>query len=127
MHIYELDTPSVVIDMDVLEKNVAGMAAHCHELGITLRGHTKSHKSPEIAKMQLAAGSQGIVCQKLGDAEIMARAGIDDILMTYNNVGQQKIWHLTELAKRSRMTVTVDSVEVATGISEQAHLDDVTI
>ena len=127
MHIYELDTPAVVIDLDVLEKNIEGMAAHCRELGITLRGHTKSHKSPEIARMQIAAGSQGIVCQKLGDAEIMARAGIDDILMTYNIVGRQKVRRLTELARLRRMTVTIDSLDVATGISQQAQLDGVTI
>lgn len=127
MHIYELDTPAVVIDLDVLEKNIEGMAAHCRELGITLRGHTKSHKNPEIAKMQVAAGSKGIVCQKLGDAENMARAGLDDILMTYNIVGRQKTRRLTELARLRKMTVTVDSLEVASGISEQAQLDGVSI
>ncbi|MDA1280039.1 MAG: alanine racemase [Chloroflexi bacterium] len=127
MHIYELDTPAVVIDVDVLEKNIEEMAAHCRDLGITLRGHTKSHKNPEIAKMQVAAGSKGIVCQKLGDAENMVRAGLDDILMTYNIVGRQKTRRLTELARQCRMTVTVDSIEVASGISEQARLDDVTI
>ncbi len=127
MHIYELDTPAVVIDLDVLEKNITRMAALCRELGITLRGHTKSHKSPEIAKMQLAAGAKGIVCQKLGEAEIMARAGIDDILITYNIVGHQKVRRLSQLAKRCRITVTVDSIEVARGIAEQALLDEVTI
>ncbi|MBT3995165.1 MAG: D-TA family PLP-dependent enzyme [Chloroflexi bacterium] len=127
MHIYELDTPSVVIDVDVLEKNINDMADHCKNLGITLRGHTKSHKNPEIAKMQVAAGSQGIVCQKLGDAENMARAGLDDILMTYNIVGKQKVHRLVELARFRRMTVTVDSLAVAEGISEQAATDGVTI
>ncbi len=127
MHIYELDTPAVVIDLDVLEKNIEEMAVHCRGLGITLRGHTKSHKSPEIAKMQVSAGSQGIVCQKLGDAENMARAGLDDILMTYNIVGRQKVRRLTELARLCRMTVTVDSFAVASGISEQAAIDDVEI
>jgi len=127
LHIYELDTPAVVIDLAVLEKNIEDMAAHCRDLGITLRGHTKSHKNPEIAKMQVAAGSKGIVCQKLGDAENMARAGLDDILMTYNIVGRQKTRRLTELAKLRRMTVTVDSIDVASGISEQAVLDGVTI
>ncbi|MDE0817033.1 MAG: hypothetical protein OSA92_05200 [Pirellulaceae bacterium] len=56
LHIYELDTPAVVIDLDVLEKNIEDMAALCRKLGITLRGHTKSHKNSEIAKMQVAAG-----------------------------------------------------------------------
>ena len=116
-----------MIDVDVLEKNIKEMAAHCRELGITLRGHTKSHKNPEIAKMQVAAGSVGIVCQKLGDAENMAKAGLDDILMTYNIVGRQKVRRLTELARLRKMTVTVDSFAVASGISEQAGLDEVTI
>jgi D-serine deaminase-like pyridoxal phosphate-dependent protein len=127
LHIYDLDTPAVVIDLDVLEKNIEDMAAECRKLGITLRGHTKSHKNPEIAKMQIAAGSQGIVCQKLGDAENMANNGLDDILMTYNIVGRQKVRRLTELAKLRRMTVTVDSLAVAKGISDQAALDDVTV
>ncbi len=127
MHIYDLDTPAVVIDLDVLEKNIEEMAAHCRGLGITLRGHTKSHKNPEIAKTQVAAGSQGIVCQKLGDAENMAKNGFDDVLMTYNIVGRQKVRRLAELARFRRMTVTVDSLAVASGISEQANLDGVTV
>lgn len=127
MHIYQLDTPSVVIDVDVLESNIQQMANHCKKLGITLRGHTKSHKNPEIAKMQIAAGSQGIVCQKLGDAENMVRNGIDDILMTYNIVGRQKVQRLCELARQTRMTVTVDSLAVAEGISKQAAIDGVTV
>tara|TARA_B100000029_G_scaffold505424_1_gene586102 strand:+ start:119 stop:1171 length:1053 start_codon:yes stop_codon:yes gene_type:complete len=127
LHIYDLDTPAVVIDVDVLEKNINDMAEHCKNLGITLRGHTKSHKNPEIAKMQVAAGSQGIVCQKLGDAENMARAGLDDILMTYNIVGKQKVRRLCALAKLRTMTVTVDSFATAKGISNQAVEEDVTI
>lgn len=127
MHIYELDTPAVVIDLDVLEKNIHDMADHCKNLGITLRGHTKSHKNPEIAKMQVAAGSKGIVCQKLGDAENMVRNGLDDILMTYNIVGRQKVQRLCNLARQVRMTVTVDSLAVAEGISKQAANDGVTV
>lgn len=127
LHIYELDTPSVVIDLDVLEKNIKDMADHCKNLGITLRGHTKSHKNPEIAKMQVAAGSKGIVCQKLGDAENMVRNGLNDILMTYNIVGRQKVQRLCSLARQARMTVTVDSLAVAEGISKQAAHDDVTV
>ena len=127
MNIYESDTPAVVIDLDVLEKNIEDMAALCRELGSTLLGHTKSYKSPESAKMQVAAGSKGIVCQKLGEAENMARAGLDDILITYNIVGRQKVRRLTELARYRRITVTVDSFAIASGISEQAKLDRVTI
>jgi len=127
MQSYDLDTPALTIDLDVLERNLSNMAKHCAEIGIALRGHTKSHKTPEIAKMQLASGAQGIVCQKLGDAEVMARAGIDDILITYNIVGKPKLRRLTELARWAKMRVTVDSREVVESISAQAQEDGVTI
>jgi D-serine deaminase-like pyridoxal phosphate-dependent protein len=123
MHIYDLDTPALVIDLDVLERNIRDMAVHCANLGIALRAHTKTHKVPEIAHMQVAAGSQGIVCQKLGEAEVMARAGLDDILITYNIVGQLKLRRLSDLARFKRITVTVDSEEVAQGLSRQAEAD----
>ena len=63
MKIDALDTPTLVADMDVLEQNIDGMAQHCQQLGIPLRVHTKTHKVPEIAKLQIAAGSEGITCQ----------------------------------------------------------------
>jgi D-serine deaminase-like pyridoxal phosphate-dependent protein len=123
MHIYDLDTPALAIDLDVLERNIRDMAAHCAGLGINLRVHTKTHKIPEIAHMQLAAGSQGIVCQKLGEAEVMARAGINDILIPYNIVGQSKVRRLADLARRIQVLVAVDSEDVAAGISRQAQAD----
>ena len=127
MHIYELDTPALVVDLDILERNIANMAAHCRALEIPLRVHTKSHKTPEIAKMQLAAGSQGIVCQKVGEAEAMARAGIRDILIPFNIVGKPKVQRLTALTKLAKITVTADSLVTVEGISQQAALDGVTI
>jgi len=133
MHIYDLDTPALVIDLDVLERNIANMAAHCQDLGIALRVHTKTHKIPEIARMQLAAGSQGIVCQKVGEAEVMARAGIRDILIPYNILGPQKLRRLTALARMARneghsaITVAADSEETVRGLSAQAAADGATI
>ncbi|MGM0400994.1 MAG: alanine racemase [Chloroflexota bacterium] len=127
MHIYELDTPALVVDLDVLERNIQRMAAHCEELGIALRVHTKTHKVPEIARMQVEAGSQGITCQKLGEAEEMARAGIDDILIPYNIVGKPKCKRLTALSRMAAITVAVDSEITAQGISDQAVEDDCTI
>jgi D-serine deaminase-like pyridoxal phosphate-dependent protein len=127
MHIYDLDTPAVVIDLDVLESNIQNMASHCADLDIALRPHTKTHKIPEIAKMQLAAGAQGIVCQKLGEAEVMAKAGIDDILIAYNIVGKTKLRRLTDLARLKTILVTVDSAYVAEGISERAQVDEAQI
>lgn len=123
MHTYDLDTPALVVDLDVLERNIRDMASHCAQLGIALRAHVKTHKVPEIAVMQLAAGSQGIVCQKLGEAEIMAKAGIDNVLITYNIVGRPKVKRLADLAEWASIMVTADSVEVAQGISRQAGQD----
>ena len=123
MHVYELDTPALVVDLNVLERNIANMADHCRSLGIPLRPHTKTHKVPEIAKMQLAAGAQGIVCQKLGEAEAMARAGIRDILIPYNIVGTPKLRRLTALSQMATIMVAVDSIATAEGISRQAAMD----
>lgn len=127
MHIYDLDTPALVVDLDVLEKNIRDMAAHCRALGIPLRVHTKTHKVPEIAQMQLDAGSQGIVCQKVGEAEVMAKAGIRDILIPYNILGLPKLRRLTDLGRLARITVTADSLVTAEGLSQQAVLDGCTI
>jgi len=127
MHIYELDTPALVVDLDVLERNIQGMADLCDSLDIALRVHTKTHKTPEIAQMQLDAGSRGITCQKLGEAEVMAAAGIDDILIPYNIVGKLKTQRLARLAKLATMTVTVDSLVTAEGISTAAADDGATV
>ena len=123
MHINDLDTPTLIADLDVLERNISGMANHCSEIGIPLRVHTKTHKVPEIAKLQLAAGSQGITCQKLGEAEVMVDAGIDDILIPYNIIGKPKLQRLTDLTKQAKITVALDSEETATSISQQAIAD----
>lgn len=123
MHINDLDTPALIADLDVLERNINGMATHCRNIDIPLRVHTKTHKIPEIAKLQLDAGSQGITCQKLGEAEAMVKAGIDDILIPYNIVGKPKLERLTTLSKRARIIVALDSEVTATGISQQANAD----
>jgi D-serine deaminase-like pyridoxal phosphate-dependent protein len=121
MHISELDTPALVVDLDVLERNISNMAALCRKIDIDLRVHTKTHKVPEIARMQVAAGSKGITCQKLGEAEVMVDGGLDDILIPYNIVGKPKLQRLTRLVKRAQITVALDSEETAAGISEQAR------
>ena len=81
MLIHDLDTPAVVCDLDKLERNLQETAASCRAAGIPLRSHTKSHKIPEIAHMQLRSGAIGICCQKVGEAEVMVAAGVTDILL----------------------------------------------
>ncbi|MDE0089580.1 MAG: alanine racemase [Candidatus Poribacteria bacterium] len=123
MPINDLDTPTLIADLDVLEQNIKGMATHCRNIDIPLRVHTKTHKVPEIAKLQLDAGSQGITCQKLGEAETMVAAGIGDILIPYNIVGKPKLERLTALSRQARIIVALDSEETAVGISQQADAD----
>src|ERR1700740_567761 len=101
----EYGTPCAVIDMDKVERNIARIQAACEAAGVANRPHSKTHKSPMLAKMQVAAGARGITCQKLGEAEIMADAGIDDILITYNIVGRRKLERLVALARRVRLTL----------------------
>lgn len=127
MLVSDLDTPAVICDLDVLERNLAAMAARCRDLGIPLRAHTKSHKIPEIAHRQIASGAIGIACQKLGDAEVMVAAGLKDILIPYNIVGPAKLERLTRLVRRATITVAVDSEDTAQGISGQARADGVTV
>lgn len=124
MNITALDTPALAADLNVLERNINGMSTLCDQLGIPLRVHTKTHKVPEIAKLQIAAGSRGITCQKLGEAEVMVDAGIDNILIPYNIVGKPKLKRLTALVQRAKIIVALDSEETATGISQQAIADD---
>ncbi|OUC06800.1 hypothetical protein RY27_18810, partial [Litorilinea aerophila] len=123
MLIHDLDTPAVVCDLDKLERNIQAMARHCRELDIPLRSHTKSHKIPEIAHMQLASGAIGICCQKVGEAEVMVAAGVRDILIPYNIVGPVKVERLLRLARRATITVAVDSLATAQGISDGAQRD----
>jgi len=109
----ELDTPSVIVDLDVLERNIAEMAAVAAAEGVRLRPHIKTHKSPRIARMQLDAGAVGITCAKLGEAEAMADGGITDIFICYPLVTEQKVRRLAALARRPGMAVStiVDSPE----------------
>ena len=75
----ELDTPALLVDLDALEANIAKIAGTCRQYGVDWRPHSKAHKTPEIARMQIDAGAIGVTCAKLGEAEVMAEAGITDI------------------------------------------------
>jgi D-serine deaminase-like pyridoxal phosphate-dependent protein len=112
----DLDTPALVFDLDLVEGNIADMAEVARAAGVHLRPHTKTHKSPLIAAMQIEAGARGITVAKLGEAEVMVDAGLDDILIAYPLVGERKLRRLRELLERASIRVSLDSVEVAEGI-----------
>lgn len=114
----ELDTPCLVVDLDRLEQNITEMATYARERGLALRPHVKTHKTAEIARLQRQHGVAGFTCAKIGEAEALADAGVlDDVLLAYQIVGDQKIRRLLALMERARVTVAVDSVEVAEPLS----------
>ena len=109
MHIDQLETPAVVIDLDKLEANIARLQAYLDKHRIANRPHIKTHKIPEIAHMQIRAGSVGITCQKLGEVEVMIQGGVRDIFLPYNILGPQKLERLHHLTQRTSLSVTADS------------------
>jgi D-serine deaminase-like pyridoxal phosphate-dependent protein len=115
-------TPCAVIDMDKVERNIARIQAACGAAGVANRPHIKTHKSPLLAKMQIEAGAKGITCQKLGEAEIMADAGIDDILISYNLIGDEKMARLAGLQAKANMTVAADNSTVIAGLPRAAEI-----
>src|SRR2546425_12708695 len=112
-----IDTPVVTIDLAVMEQNIARLQHYLSLHGMRNRPHIKTHKVPAIARMQVAAGAAGITCQKLGEAEVMAEGGLDDILLTYNVLGEAKLERLVALADRISLTVTVDHADIAAELS----------
>lgn len=125
--ISDADTPSLLLDLDALEANIATMAAFFTGKNARLRPHFKSHKCNAIAKTQMAAGAVGITCAKLGEAEAVADAGIADILIANQIVGKCKIERLIALARRSRAMVAVDSADNVSELSKAASAAGVTI
>jgi len=112
-----LDTPALVLDLDKMEANIKEMAGIAREAGVKLRPHIKTHKSPYLARLQLEAGASGITAAKLGEAEVMAEAGITDIRIAYPLCGEIKLARLRRLSESATVSCSLDSMEVARGIS----------
>jgi D-serine deaminase-like pyridoxal phosphate-dependent protein len=121
MQVDKLDTPVAIVDLDKLEANITRFQRYLDEHGIANRPHIKTHKIPEIAHMQLKAGAVGITCQKIGEAEVMAQAGIPDIFLPYNIIGEAKLERLMRLARRVKLSVTADSEFTVRGLSTTAQ------
>jgi D-serine deaminase-like pyridoxal phosphate-dependent protein len=104
-----IDTPALVVDLDALERNIARMADYARRHGLRLRPHAKTHKSAAIAKLQIAAGAEGVCVQKLGEAEALAEAGIANVYLSNQIVDERKLARLAALAGRATLAVAVDS------------------
>jgi D-serine deaminase-like pyridoxal phosphate-dependent protein len=113
-----LDTPCVLIDLSRVEANLERAQAFADARGLKLRPHIKTHKLPRFARRQVALGAVGITCQKLGEAEVMADAGIADIFLPYNILGEQKLARLKALAARVHLSVTADSPTTVAGLAK---------
>lgn len=115
----EIETPAVLVDLNVAEANIDRFQAYCDSHGLRLRPHIKTHKLPSLARRQVAAGAVGITCQKISEAEAMiAEGGIADVLITYNILGAAKVARLRALHERVRLSVVADSDTVVAGLSD---------
>jgi len=124
-NIKELDTPRLLVNIDILKNNIYYVANRCKELKIKLRPHIKTHKIPGIAHMQLDAGAIGVSVAKLGEAEVMEANGIKDIMIANEVIGDEKIRRLVHLARRINISCLVDSNEGAVQLSKIAEKENV--
>jgi len=119
MHaIPDLETPAVLIDEDIVDRNIAAAQAQFSRLGVALRPHIKTHKLVRFAQKQIAAGAVGITCQKTSEAETFVEAGCRDVLITFNILGDAKLARLRRLSERATITVVADNAVVVRGLSQ---------
>lgn len=119
-----IDTPAVIVDVDKMISNIKEMSDYAKKYNVKLRPHTKTHQIPEIAKIQLSYGANGICCQKVSEAEIMYENGITDILIPTQIIGQPKISRLFELAQKCKITTAVDSLDSVIQLDKYANKKD---
>jgi D-serine deaminase-like pyridoxal phosphate-dependent protein len=123
----DLDTPALWVDLDVLERNIANLASLFKSAGVQWRPHTKGIKTPAIAHQLIAAGAIGITCAKLSEAEIMAAAGLKDILIANQIVGSKKITRLVNLCRQADVKVAVDHPDNVAELGEAASAKGVEV
>lgn len=115
-----ISTPALTIDLETLERNLERMAAYCREHGLGLRPHTKTHKTPEVARMQLERGACGLTVAKVGEAEVMAAATSAEILVAYPIFGGEKLRRLAALASTRSILIALDNEATAREVSRAA-------
>src|SRR6266853_1865319 len=121
MRVSEIDTPALVVDLDIMERNLSRVAGYARDNGLRLRPHTKTHKSVMLGKRQIAGGAAGLTVAKVSEAEVMLGAEPADLLIAYPIIGHTKLARLAEIARRTRVTVAVDSGFAARQISDAAR------
>ena len=127
MHISEIDTPALVVDLDIFERNLARVADYARQHSLRLRPHTKTHKSVRVAGRQLAGGAAGLTVAKVSEAEVMLAAEPADLLVAFPIIGHTKLERLTQVARRTQVTVALDSIFAARQLSDAARAAQVEI
>ncbi len=127
MHVSEIDTPALIVDLDILEHNLCRVAGYTREHGLRLRPHTKTHKSTRMARRQLESGAAGLTVAKVSEAEVMLGAAPEDLLVAYPVIGHSKLARLIDVARRTRVTVALDSTFAARQLSDAARAAQVEI
>ena len=126
MRVEEIDTPAMVVDLDIMEANLRRVADYACSHSLRLRPHTKTHKSIALAKRQLALGAAGLTVAKVSEAEVMLGAAPADVLVAFPVIGRAKLERLAEVARKTRVTVALDSISAARQLSDAARAAQVT-
>src|SRR5580700_2844354 len=121
MRVQDIETPALLVDLDVMERNLRRVADYTQKHGLRLRPHTKTHKSPRIGRRQLDLGAAGLTVAKVGEAEVMLEAAPPDMLVAYPVIGPAKLKRLMAVARQTRVTVSLDSLGAARQLSEAAQ------
>jgi len=122
-----ISTPALTVDLEILERNLERMAAYCREHALGLRPHTKTHKTPEVARMQIERGACGLTVAKVGEAEVMAAAINAEILVAYPIFGEEKLRRLAALAKTRSILIALDHEATAREVSRAASTQQSTL
>ncbi|MBC8453380.1 MAG: alanine racemase, partial [Chloroflexi bacterium] len=116
----ELDTPCIVVDIDAAERNIAKLQKAADEMGVDVRPHSKTNKSPYWVRKQLAAGAIGVCCAKVGEAEVMVEAGVPEVMIPNQVIGTRKIARLVALANSANLIVAVEDSGTVDDLSSAA-------
>ncbi len=121
LRVAELDTPALLIDLDIMERNLRRAADYARANDLQLRPHTKTHKIPALGRRQLELGAVGLTVAKVGEAEVMLSAEPPELLVAYPIIGHRKLERLAAVARRARITVALDSLAAARHLSDAAR------
>jgi len=121
LRVSDLDTPALLIDLDIMERNLRKLADYSRAHGLRIRPHTKTHKIPALARRQLDLGAAGLTVAKVGEAEVMLEANPPDVLVAYPIIGRKKLDRLMRVAEKTAVTVSLDSLFVARQLSDAAR------